>query len=698
MKKKLSLLLAAMLVMTLVPMSSFAASIENLSVYDFTTDDENVDVTFTYEESNGSATMTTGAIVFGDITNKAVINSVKAVIGSELIEGKGSVVTADADFVDEFNKAGAKEIKFTLNMDFSDCEVGKVAVQLDGQGVKLQRFTKDIANIVSNEAGDTLAISVKDSSKEVSERGGELSTFTIKNFTNVKHDLVIALDNDAEFVKDTSSQYPTLAKVYVDGQEIVSPFNTDGNIKLVFGADFTKATKVIEVRPYVNVTNSDFAEINVNINANGKNDDEYVSSAKIGSVVDFGVTVKVVENGKKDIPTLLGGQKTTLKVTIKGPKGSITTARNYDIALDGAKMAKANVEQKEGIDAVTYKKDDADKTKVEEFTLTPNSDTKMEFVADFYVSADALDGVATMTVSSRDLKEDIVVDIAKVEKAYDIDTKVIEFKRGESGASEDVVITETKVGQLKTNEYLYVVYNGKILMNEKPEIEGTNGLKFGKVEWIKDDNKDTVGFRTKVEGKSSKEVGEITISGMTVDMAYNAIHDRTYTASLYTGTAKTDTYDTKATGVTENNAIALFEEFDYAKCVAEYATVKSTVVFTLGSANYTVDGVVKTLEAPVFTKDNRTMLPIGPLALALGLEVNYNADTQTATFRDARTGQVVSVKENASVLYNNGIEYKMHTAAVTVNGRIFIPVASITDAFGAQITWDEATQTVTIVK
>ena len=63
------------------------------------------------------------------------------------------------------------------------------------------------------------------------------------------------------------------------------------------------------------------------------------------------------------------------------------------------------------------------------------------------------------------------------------------------------------------------------------------------------------------------------------------------------------------------------------------ATVKSagyTVVFTIGSKNYTVNGQSKTLLAAPRISEGSTMIPIRAFAESIGAEVSYNSATNTA--------------------------------------------------------------------
>ena len=63
---------------------------------------------------------------------------------------------------------------------------------------------------------------------------------------------------------------------------------------------------------------------------------------------------------------------------------------------------------------------------------------------------------------------------------------------------------------------------------------------------------------------------------------------------------------------------------------ATFKTSAYTVVFTIDSASYTVNGVKKTLPIAARIINRRTMIPLRALSEAIGADVEYNATTHTA--------------------------------------------------------------------
>lgn len=97
---------------------------------------------------------------------------------------------------------------------------------------------------------------------------------------------------------------------------------------------------------------------------------------------------------------------------------------------------------------------------------------------------------------------------------------------------------------------------------------------------------------------------------------------------------------------------------------------------------------------PFVNADGRTMLPVRPVAEALGAQVQWDEGTQTATLTQG--GKNVKVPVGQKTISVDGKPVAMDTAAVVKDGRTLLPVRPIAEALGVKIDWDEATSTVQI--
>ena len=146
------------------------------------------------------------------------------------------------------------------------------------------------------------------------------------------------------------------------------------------------------------------------------------------------------------------------------------------------------------------------------------------------------------------------------------------------------------------------------------------------------------------------------------------------------------------------------DTFAYFNTVTPVANDKRiTTVFTIDQKGYSeVNANVredKTAEVAPFIQDNRTMLPVRYVANAIGATVNYDPTTRTATFEKNQV--VVSINIDKDVMYVNGSPVKLFTKPANKEGRIFLPVANIAQAFGLKqgetIIWNAENKTVTIL-
>ncbi|MCL2094649.1 copper amine oxidase N-terminal domain-containing protein [Candidatus Saccharibacteria bacterium] len=119
-----------------------------------------------------------------------------------------------------------------------------------------------------------------------------------------------------------------------------------------------------------------------------------------------------------------------------------------------------------------------------------------------------------------------------------------------------------------------------------------------------------------------------------------------------------------------------------------YIPSATTIVLTIGSTAYTINGVLHQADAAPFIASSRTMVPLRLIAEALGAEVSWDGATQTVTI----------AKGNVSLSLVVGVPLPgdMGTPAL-VGDRTFVPLAYVAQALGAAASWDGNAQAVTIV-
>ena len=105
------------------------------------------------------------------------------------------------------------------------------------------------------------------------------------------------------------------------------------------------------------------------------------------------------------------------------------------------------------------------------------------------------------------------------------------------------------------------------------------------------------------------------------------------------------------------------------------ATIKTaayTVVFTIDSASYTVNGATKTLEVPAKNIGGRTMIPLRAFAEAIGAQVDYSNNTATINYFTNIAG---SIKVSGSTTVQPIMEAAARNLESMNRGKLTITVA-----------------------
>lgn len=123
-----------------------------------------------------------------------------------------------------------------------------------------------------------------------------------------------------------------------------------------------------------------------------------------------------------------------------------------------------------------------------------------------------------------------------------------------------------------------------------------------------------------------------------------------------------------------------------------------TVVFTLGSGSYTVNGVQQTMDTAAFARDGRTYLPIRYTALAMGVhesDILWHGAHRTVTLN--WNDKTVQLQVDSKTMIINDTRVDLDAGPMAKDGRTFLPFRSIASAFGATVVYDAANQTVTMI-
>ncbi len=126
---------------------------------------------------------------------------------------------------------------------------------------------------------------------------------------------------------------------------------------------------------------------------------------------------------------------------------------------------------------------------------------------------------------------------------------------------------------------------------------------------------------------------------------------------------------------------------------------KTTLELQIGNPTPKVNGVFsEPLEVAPFIKDGRTMVPLRFIAEAFGAQVEWIPETKginiTLSLKSVVTTIGLQVGNPTAIV--NGQVVTLDVAPVIVNGRTFVPLRFVAEAFGAKVDWNSLYQLVTI--
>ena len=88
----------------------------------------------------------------------------------------------------------------------------------------------------------------------------------------------------------------------------------------------------------------------------------------------------------------------------------------------------------------------------------------------------------------------------------------------------------------------------------------------------------------------------------------------------------------------------------------------------------------------------RTMVPVRAIFEALGAEVTWDDATQTA--KGVKGDTTITIKIGEYALYKNGEKIELDVPAQLVNWRTLVPIRAISESYNVVVDWDNATSTV----
>lgn len=745
MKKKLALLMAAIMTVAMVPMTAFAAAKTDINAVDqvkvavdaqFTsrvelkkdksaTDlegkDDRFQVYLTLENGKFAKTEVDGDDYYiMDTTDGKgdFITDYKA-YGVDKIEVKSDTTAKLTLVASNFNKnqiilpivATAKEageviaVFSTNNSVFADAkEVIAVAsedeVTIASEGVVT--FVEDSTNVknIKDITIDGLVNgSITDNVITLKLKGnwefytkGEDKLYKADGTLALKEDIFTALN-------DVFDPKTDIAIDKVDEDEIqfhfVGGLDKDQVAKVRIGGFALKATKSCDAGDVATITVSskDFDSVKL----------------EVAKMVEEAVTYTVEDD---DLPTIWAGKDytgddyNTLEVSVEENTGDIlNTSRKatftfpegievVGVKIDGAPLVSGeNLDIDENVVTIrNYQK----KKVAESDTEKGKTDFDIKFILN---AAPTYSGDVAVTLGGE--FDDVELKVATVKAPYTVEAKTSEVLIDYRYVPvNEIVITEAEEGILEDDKEIK-------LQVEKMDFEdaGSYEVTSGDIEVkVNIDEVDKVNVLTvKVEDEST-EASTITISGLelyldrTLPVGGYALENIMADNILWENSSVDDK-------VYDKNGFFKYKEVtcndSYVEVVTsgrdnDDSTTTRKIVITIGATTMAVGTETVTLDTPAYINaENYTELPLRAVSEAFGATVGWDDASRTVTLMMGQ--RIVSMTIGSKTMYINGTPVAMNTAPEIVSERTFLPVRDLANALGiTKIDWNEASATVTL--
>ena len=742
MKKKLALLLAAIMTVAMVPMTAFAST--KLTAVDEISTSVGDDHVFT---SRVELSKNDDQVDIPGENFEVILKLTNGKFAESKVEGKDYVMEED-DYLTDNKCVGIEKVDvkndttayITLNasvfnskdswtLDDGDACVLPIVAYAVEEGDVVATFTSNVSQF--KKASEVIATAYKD-------------------------EVAIEIEGVRTFVEDATKDQDTLKDITINGL-VNDAIDGKKEITLKLSGNFEFVTSTIE--------ESDFSFLNSNATVSIKEKDK--------DTIKF--TINDLEKDQLTKLTISGIDIKTTKKCNAGDKATITvSSKSFDsVKLEAARMVEEAVTytvEDEEVPTIwagkNYAKDSADDTNTLEVAIEENTgdilntsrkatftfpegievvDAEFDGVKQGTFKYEIDENVVTiwnygekaesdktdMTVKfilnaaptfSGDVKvtlggefDDVELKVAEVKAPYTVEAKTSEVLIDYRYVPvNEIVITEAEEGLLEDGDVI-------ALQVEKMDFEdaGSYEVTTGDLDvdvTINDGKNDVAQLEVEVKDEST-EASTVTISGLELYL------DRTLPVGGYAlqnvkadnilwenstdkkGEGDKDSYEYVPEANQASNGLFKYKEVTcndkYVEVVTsgrdnDDSTTNRKIVITIGATTMAVGTQTITLDTPAYINaENYTELPLRAVSEAFGATVGWDDPSNTVTIMMGQ--RIVSMTIGSKTMYINGTPVQMNTAPEITNERTFVPVRDLANALGiSKIDWNEASQTVTL--
>ncbi len=124
---------------------------------------------------------------------------------------------------------------------------------------------------------------------------------------------------------------------------------------------------------------------------------------------------------------------------------------------------------------------------------------------------------------------------------------------------------------------------------------------------------------------------------------------------------------------------------------------KVEIKFKVGDSILSINGSDVEVETPYIAGDGTTLVPLRVITEAFGAQVDWEGTTKTITLTYPGVGIVLQIG-SAVAQVNNHNETLPEAPALSANGVTMVPLRFISETFGADVGYDNATSRITVTK
>lgn len=745
MKKKLALIMAAIMTVAMVPATAFASTkltaVDEIKVGTdkiFTSRVElkknNDQVDIEGDTFDVYATLTNGKFAYVDdnddndyqMEEADYLKTTKGVKAVEIMSDTKAKITLDAKV---FNGKDADIEACVLPLIVKSGEVGDVVVKFTSNVTAFKTASEVIANVQTGKV--TIETEgVKTFVEDATEDEKALKDITINELTPdvlKGGSIKLKLSGNWKFTKAGNVTFlnedgVTAKAELIDDDEIQIDFIDKG-----FTANMLTDMTIsgVTVKTAKKCKAGDVATITVSSMASSK---EFSNvKLEVAKMVKEAVTYSVED---KDLPQIWAGayndDTNTLKLSIEENTGDIlNTSRKATFTFpEGIEVADAEFSGN-GNDDFTYEIDENVVT-IKNYSKNNEESKKTDLDVKFILNAaPTFTGDVNVTLGGQ--FDDVTLKVATVKAPYTVAAKTSEVLIDYRYVPvNDIVITEAEEGILKEDDQIILGVE-KMDFEDAGKVEVTVGDIDVDVD-IDEDGPDAKLFET-VRNKAlltvtvkdeSTEASTIVISGLELYLdrtlpvggyalqnlgGYINKEDKAVNILWENSSPDKDEYDADAS---ENEAYDAYFKYKAVTVNDSYvdvitsardqddSTTNKKIIITVGASTMAVGTETVNLDAPAYiNSENYTMLPVRAISEAFGATVNWDAASRTVTVLSGQ--RIISMTIGSRTMYINGTPVAMNTTAAIVNDRTFIPVRDLANSLGiSAINWTEASGTVTL--